>query len=84
MHPTFAEALSVPALTTHCKICSHDTLHSPDQAVLCSWKNGLTHLGCCIEQCSADKQGPATCPHAKGVFHYSQYLIHPDAAKPRL
>jgi len=53
----------------NCKICTGQFNTSPDSVVLCSHKEGTVHLGCCINNCSWDKQ---ICEHAIGKYDKSQ------------
>lgn len=48
-----------------CKICSGDFENSPDQIILCEYKAGFVHLGCCINNCSMDKN---PCIHCKSKY----------------
>ena len=50
---------------TNCKICSNPFKDSPDDVVLCDFKEGPVHYGCCVALCS--QQG-APCVHAQGVY----------------
>jgi len=51
-----------------CKICSGQFDTSPDSIVVCKQKEGVVHLGCCINNCSMDKQ---ICEHALGKYNKS-------------
>ena len=51
-----------------CKICSGQFDKSPDSIVLCKHKIGAVHLGCCVDNCSWDKQ---ICEHAVGKYDKS-------------
>jgi len=51
-----------------CKICTGDFETSPDNVVLCEHKRGLVHLGCCVYNCSLDKN---PCKHAKAKYKKS-------------
>ena len=48
-----------------CNICSGEFKGSPDSIVLCDFKDGMVHLGCCINNCSMDKK---PCKHAIAVY----------------
>ncbi|MEA2036734.1 MAG: hypothetical protein U9O94_04460 [Nanoarchaeota archaeon] len=48
-----------------CNICGGEFKGSPDSILLCGEKKGMVHLGCCIDNCSWDKQ---PCQHAQGVY----------------
>ncbi|MBR9705799.1 hypothetical protein GOV14_02070 [Candidatus Pacearchaeota archaeon] len=48
-----------------CNICSGEFQSSPDSVVLCGFKDGLVHLGCCINDCSGDNK---PCEHAIAMY----------------
>ncbi|MBW2974597.1 hypothetical protein KY366_02670 [Candidatus Woesearchaeota archaeon] len=48
-----------------CKICDGDFKSSPDSVLLCGHKEGAVHLGCCINNCSWNKQ---PCGHSTGTY----------------
>ena len=48
-----------------CRLCSGHFDNSPDSIVLCNFKNGPVHLGCCINNCSWDNK---PCHHALAVY----------------
>jgi hypothetical protein len=56
-------------MAVNCKICSGEFLSSPDDVVLCEFKEGATHLGCCVHNCSMEG---APCIHAMGTYKKEQ------------
>lgn len=48
----------------HCKICGNDFKKS-DSLVICEHKGGIVHLGCCLDNCSWNKE---PCKHSHGLF----------------
>ena len=48
-----------------CKICKGDFKTSLDLIILCEYKGGAVHLGCCINNCSQNK---APCKHSLGMY----------------
>jgi len=49
-----------------CKICDREFATSQDDAIiLCEYKGGFVHLGCCINNCSLNKE---PCKHCKGLY----------------
>jgi hypothetical protein len=48
-----------------CKICSNNFQDSPDKLVLCEYKEGFVHLGCCTDRCSIDGK---PCVHCVAQF----------------
>ncbi|MFH0978119.1 MAG: hypothetical protein V1837_02335 [Candidatus Woesearchaeota archaeon] len=48
-----------------CNICNGVFNNSPDSLVLCDFKDGIVHLGCCVDNCSIDKK---PCKHAVSVY----------------
>lgn len=52
-----------------CKICSGQFDTSPDSIILCKYKEGVVHLGCCINNCSMNRE---ICEHALGKYDKSK------------
>jgi len=48
-----------------CKICNGEFKNSPDSILLCEHKQGAVHLGCCLNNCSWNKQ---PCQHSIGTY----------------
>lgn len=48
-----------------CKICSGNFHDSPDSLIFCEHQDNFVHLGCCIDQCSMNKQ---PCQHAHSTY----------------
>jgi hypothetical protein len=48
-----------------CAVCKNKLGNFPETIVLCAHKGGPVHLGCCIDNCSWNKQ---PCQHAEGVY----------------
>lgn len=48
-----------------CNICNSEFQNSPDSIVLCGFKEGVVHLGCCINNCSNDNK---PCEHALSIY----------------
>ncbi|HZX44822.1 MAG TPA: hypothetical protein VFF28_04020 [Candidatus Nanoarchaeia archaeon] len=48
-----------------CNICNGDFEKSPDSVVLCKFKEGMVHLGCCVNNCSWDRK---VCSNASAVY----------------
>jgi len=48
-----------------CNICSGQFDTSPDSIVLCGYKEGAVHLGCCMYNCSMSRE---ICEHALGKY----------------
>ncbi|MBU0666053.1 MAG: hypothetical protein ABIC91_00820 [Nanoarchaeota archaeon] len=48
-----------------CKLCEERVAESSDSLVLCAQHGGMVHLGCCIHNCSWDKE---PCEHAKSIY----------------
>ncbi len=48
-----------------CNICDDEFQNSPDSIVLCKFKEGVVHLGCCINNCSMDNK---PCEHALAIY----------------
>jgi hypothetical protein len=49
----------------NCRICSNNFHQSADSIVLCEFKTGFVHLGCCIDNCSMNKK---PCGHSLAVY----------------
>ena len=52
-------------LTTKCRICKEGFEKSPDKLIICKFKKGAVHFGCCISKCSMDNQ---PCEHMIGMY----------------
>jgi hypothetical protein len=48
-----------------CNVCNGEFKESPDSIVMCSHKGGPVHLGCCVNNCSGNKQ---PCMHSQGLY----------------
>jgi hypothetical protein len=48
-----------------CRICSGNFDLSPDSIILCKYKEGIVHLGCCVNNCSWNKQ---PCDNSLGCY----------------
>lgn len=48
-----------------CKICTNEFHASPDELVLCEYKTGMVHMGCCVALCSQDGK---PCGHCKAIY----------------
>lgn len=48
-----------------CSICSGKLGGFPETLVFCGHKGGAVHLGCCISDCSWNKQ---PCEHSIGIY----------------
>jgi hypothetical protein len=48
-----------------CNICHGEFKNSPDSIILCGFKDGPVHLGCCIHNCSYDNK---PCQHALATY----------------
>ena len=55
----------VMQMAVKCKICGGDFKTSPDSIVLCEHKDGVVHLGCCVNNCSMNK---APCKHCVATY----------------
>jgi hypothetical protein len=44
-----------------CHICSSVFNDSPDDIILCKYREGIVHYGCCVDLCSLDKKPCANC-----------------------
>ncbi|MFH1711040.1 MAG: hypothetical protein ABH840_01895 [Nanoarchaeota archaeon] len=52
-------------MSVSCNICSGAFQNSPDSVVLCAFKDGVIHLGCCIHNCSQDNR---PCKHSLAIY----------------
>jgi hypothetical protein len=48
-----------------CKICNNAFNAGKDGLVLCEFKEGFAHLGCCTDNCSMDHH---PCKHCVNLF----------------
>jgi len=48
-----------------CNICNGEFQNSQDSIILCKFKDGVVHLGCCINNCSMDNK---PCEHALATY----------------
>jgi len=44
-----------------CKICSGVFDNSPDDIILCRFRDGVVHYGCCVGLCSLDNKPCVNC-----------------------
>jgi hypothetical protein len=49
----------------NCMICTSNFQDSPDDLILCEHKDGIVHLGCCVNRCSMDHN---PCVHCKAEY----------------
>ncbi|MFQ5474493.1 MAG: hypothetical protein ACE5DM_01525 [Candidatus Nanoarchaeia archaeon] len=52
-----------------CKICAGQFDMSPDSRVLCENKDGVVHVGCCVDHCSQDGK---PCRHALSKYEKTE------------
>jgi len=50
----------------NCMICNGQFDASPDSIVLCEYKAGFVHMGCCIDKCSMSR---SPCVNAKAIYN---------------
>ena len=52
-------------MVVQCRICCGEFKNSPDSVLICNFREGVVHLGCCIDKCSWSKE---PCLHCQAVY----------------